>query len=106
MQYRGSTLRPKKSKVVILAQPIQNRGSNAFMVSRLSAAKIAGATRAAMAARPWAKRFPPSSRASRAARATSAAPATAGKNRIAGRESPSRERAGQVIAAISGGWST
>ena len=88
------------------AQPIQNSGSKAFMDSRLSTARMPGATSAARAARPWANRLPPSSRAIRAVRATSPAPATAGKKRIAGSESPSSDRAIQVINAISGGWST
>lgn len=85
------------------AQPIQKSGSKAFMVSRLSIPTMPGATSTARPARPWAKRFPPISRAITAVRATSAAPASAGSKRIAGSDSPRVIRTIQAITAISGG---
>ncbi len=88
------------------AQPIQNNGSNAFMVSRPSAPNIAGATRAVMAAKACAKRLPPSWRAISAVRTTSATPASAGNKRSAGSDWPNTDRHIQTISAISGGWST
>ena len=65
------------------AQPVQNSGSKAFIVSRASIPKIAGATSTDSAARACAKRFPPSSRAISAVSSTSATPASAGNNRMA-----------------------
>ena len=88
------------------AQPIQNKGSNAFMVSKLSRARKPGAARAQRAAKPWAKRFPPNSRAIRPVSSTLAAPARAGMRRMAGRDSPSNARATLATRATSGGWST
>ena len=88
------------------AQPIQNNGSNAFMVRKWSRARKPGAARTHKAAKPWAKRLPPNSRAIRPVSSTLAAPAKAGKKRMAARESPSNTRATLATRAISGGWST
>ena len=70
-------------RIITKTQPIQNKGSKAFIDSQLSMAKNSGATRTEMADSPWAKREPPSSRAMKPVSTTFAAPASAGNNRIA-----------------------
>ncbi len=84
------------------AQPIQNSGSKAFMVSRLSPPRYTGADKQAAQASATAHIFPPNSRTSSAVSATLAAAARAGKNRMALRESPSA-RDTRATTAISGG---
>ena len=74
------------------AAETQKSWSNASMEMKVPITRKFGATSAASAAKPWAKRPPPSSLAIKPARTTTSAPATAGKKRRATVESPSKRR--------------
>ena len=88
------------------AAETQKSWSNASMEMKVPITRKFGATSAASAAKPWAKRPPPSSLAINPARTTTSAPATAGKKRRATVESPSKRRVKAVTTATKGGKST
>ena len=88
------------------AQPIQNKGSNAFIEREVVERQKARRGQGAEGRQALGKALPPNSRAIRPVSSTRPAPARAGKKRMAARESPSSRHTMLATRAMSGGWST